>query len=412
MKRFSLTILILFILTGISQAQSNYKPGYVVKSSGDTLRGYINYREWSSTPRTIEFRNDLNTHNTVRYSAATLQAFEVNGAEKYISYNGLISTDRNVFPDLPTSLDTTTRLDTIFMLVRYQGSLLSLLTHQDDTKLRFFVQENSRKPQELRFHQYYNNGGSTFRTVNAFYAVLLGLAQQYNSVNQKLVIKISHARFTESELIQILKLISKDDRSSQEGTYGSRFFAGILLNNIDTRFDGNNAFSGQSSVSYLPRLSAGMDFMPNKNVQRFFLRSELALSYIKPRFEANNTASENYDVKYQFDQLNIALIPQLLFNVYNSDALKIYLNGGVAFNYSIYMNNKSISANPYRPDVIDDYYIFHKIWMNFPLEIGTSIHKRFNFFALYSGRTAYTAYTAFSVSSRVLGIGFRYQFER
>src|ERR1041384_6957193 len=27
-------------------AQSNYRPGYVVQSNGDTLKGFINYREW------------------------------------------------------------------------------------------------------------------------------------------------------------------------------------------------------------------------------------------------------------------------------------------------------------------------------------------------------------------------------
>ena len=51
MKKYFLVTLLLLPLLSI--AQSNYKSGYVVTLKGDTLRGYINYKEWGGTLRIL-----------------------------------------------------------------------------------------------------------------------------------------------------------------------------------------------------------------------------------------------------------------------------------------------------------------------------------------------------------------------
>jgi hypothetical protein len=45
-----------FCLPLFSWAQSNYKQGRVVTLQGDTLRGYINYREWPYNPEEFAFK--------------------------------------------------------------------------------------------------------------------------------------------------------------------------------------------------------------------------------------------------------------------------------------------------------------------------------------------------------------------
>ena len=47
---------VLFLLPLLSIAQANYKSGYVVTLKGDTLRGYINYKEWGRNPKDIDFK--------------------------------------------------------------------------------------------------------------------------------------------------------------------------------------------------------------------------------------------------------------------------------------------------------------------------------------------------------------------
>src|SRR5437588_1907278 len=98
------------VLSSAVLAQSNYHEGYVVKNNGDTLKGYIDYREWENNPKSINFRISKDDKRTQQFAPATIRAFGISGMEAYISYTGLISNDRNHFPDLSSDLDTSKKL--------------------------------------------------------------------------------------------------------------------------------------------------------------------------------------------------------------------------------------------------------------------------------------------------------------
>jgi hypothetical protein len=51
-----LVLVFLFTFSLTSNSQKNYIPGYVVTNSGDTVRGYIDYRNWAKNPRIIKFK--------------------------------------------------------------------------------------------------------------------------------------------------------------------------------------------------------------------------------------------------------------------------------------------------------------------------------------------------------------------
>ncbi|MGZ3814058.1 MAG: hypothetical protein ACXVJN_20060, partial [Mucilaginibacter sp.] len=66
-----------FLLPLISVAQSNYKPGYVVTLKGDTIHGFINYREWNKNPRQIAFKNDINGRKGEEFTIKNAKAFAI-----------------------------------------------------------------------------------------------------------------------------------------------------------------------------------------------------------------------------------------------------------------------------------------------------------------------------------------------
>ncbi len=37
-------------------SQKNYLPGYIINNEKDTIKGYINYRNWNINPKKISFR--------------------------------------------------------------------------------------------------------------------------------------------------------------------------------------------------------------------------------------------------------------------------------------------------------------------------------------------------------------------
>lgn len=72
----------IFIMSN-SFSQENYLNGYIIQLNGDTLKGFVDYRNWKINPDKINFKEDLNGVKT-NYAAIDIKAFGVEG-EKYVS---------------------------------------------------------------------------------------------------------------------------------------------------------------------------------------------------------------------------------------------------------------------------------------------------------------------------------------
>lgn len=407
-KRILLTLLAWVAFTFLALAQSNYKSGYILKLNGDTVKGYINYKEWVRNPEYIEFKTAVQDKEPSRFTPDMLRTFEVNGMDKYIGYIGPVSMDKNTFPDLPSALDTTTVLDSVFLRTEYSGSPLSLLVHQDNIKTRLFIQENDGKPEELPFYQYYTDA-IKFRTVPLYKTKLIALLQKYNPQSAAVYKLIAANEFNETDITRILKLINNDTEGKSKSTYGGRFFAGALFNRTSTKFDGDNMFKGQSGITYAPQLSAGYDVLLNKYTQKFYFRVELGFTYAKPSFvTVTNQLALPIITKARFDQYTASLTPQYVYNIYNKDAFKVSLGAGIRFNYSFYSNNE-ITYDKYNTSFINSYKL-ENFWMSFPVHLGLTVHKKVEILASYTYPASYTRYTNFSISNQTYGLGVHYLF--
>lgn len=71
-------------IAGISLAQVNYQPGYIVKSAGDTLYGWIDYRTSGIMSEVCTFREDKNAPSTA-YKPAELRSFQLARGKIFIS---------------------------------------------------------------------------------------------------------------------------------------------------------------------------------------------------------------------------------------------------------------------------------------------------------------------------------------
>jgi hypothetical protein len=74
-ERTALTILVLFLFQ-TSFCQENYLPGYIIRLQGDTLRGYIDYRNWDRNPDNISFKTTPGDKN-LHYTPMDIKAFGV-----------------------------------------------------------------------------------------------------------------------------------------------------------------------------------------------------------------------------------------------------------------------------------------------------------------------------------------------
>jgi hypothetical protein len=121
-------------------AQTNFKPGYVVTNSGDTLRGQVDYRQWDRNPREIHFKQ--NNEAWKAYSIDNAKALAVSDVEYYERY-AITATNADTRLSQLSALDTSVRADTVFLKVLCKGKTANFFEFTDKIKTRYYINVSS-----------------------------------------------------------------------------------------------------------------------------------------------------------------------------------------------------------------------------------------------------------------------------
>ncbi len=86
MKHYYLIIIVLLMSIGHLHSQSNFKPGYVIKTEGDTLVGEINYRDDQYMGEVCSFRSHRKSA-VIHFNAGEIEGFRFIEGKYYVSRN-------------------------------------------------------------------------------------------------------------------------------------------------------------------------------------------------------------------------------------------------------------------------------------------------------------------------------------
>ena len=124
-----------------SFSQENYLQGYLISLKGDTIHGFINYRNWEKNPNEISFKEKIgDTH--VNYSPINIKGFSVLD-EKYES--AIIETEitPNNTKDLNWDSELKIRIDTIFLQTMIVGRKSLYLYMNNIGNEQFYIKEDT-----------------------------------------------------------------------------------------------------------------------------------------------------------------------------------------------------------------------------------------------------------------------------
>ncbi len=376
------------------QAQSNYRPAEVTDASGHVQAGHINYREWDKNPGSIEFKISLDDKKPVVYTPSMLRSFAITGSEKFSAYRVSISLNATNFPDLPSDVDTTAKTDDVFLKQVATGGRLTLYSYTDAVKTRFYIQEGTAPPAELLYQEYYSRDHQQVNKVNSYVRQLNALIIKYPN-NGHLLTLLANTKYSKSDIEHLVNEINGSKGEKKPGFKG-RFFVSAAINFSYTGFKGENIFSSMpASLTYTPKISFGIDKFYNTDIQKFIFRAEVSLSYIHPKLEQK-------DASVSFTQYTATLTPQVILNLYNTQAIKVYLDAGFGLNFSQYTDKAYASTFYYSSGFP---YSMNPIWLNFPVQAGVALNKRVELFALYAMPASYTQYGGFSIGTQAFNVG-------
>ena len=409
MKYLQTLLLSIFLAPLLTNAQSNYKPGYVVKLNGDTVKGFIDYKEWDKNPKNISFKS-LNESNSENFTVGGITAFGISNAEYFKRFNVAISQGEVEMTSIKTSADTTYITDNVFLRILTSGNNVTLFSYRDNIKTRYYILDNTAdKPAELIYRVYYSPDNLTYvQTDNTYRVQLQTLAQKYNVNTPRMQVDLSTAQYSESDLVKIVQVINGNKNNKQftpKKRFGIGFYAGVGVNDNNLVFTGAVVFPNNSNIG--PKIAAGVNLFPNKNTQQLFLRAELL--YETDQHTLTNIASAYSTSK--IEQRTFSFTPQIVYNIYNGYKLSIFINGGVSINSSSY--NKYYTTQTFTSQISETspgFPVFDSLWASFPLKTGVIINKTIEVYVGYTPSAAVTVDNNYQGSLTVYQAGVNYFF--
>jgi hypothetical protein len=386
MKYFqTLAVVLLFPL--LSLGQSNYKPGLVVTAKGDTLRGFLDLKDWTVNPDNVKFKRYLENSQPDDVGPANFSYFEVFNIVSFKSFTVNISKDETNINRLGHSRDTSARIAKVFLKTEQEGDNLGLYSYSDNLKTRFYVLENqSGQIQELTYRIYYIEGNSfevqnnvTTVSQNAFRQQLLLLAQKFNTYNDGVKRQISSAEYNESDLGTIFNMINKvtKNKSINDKPYLGIYAGAGYSFNTYTPSGTFPIFNAPGNTSAFPKLSAGIIFYPKRNFSRLVFSTEIAFTQGSYRTTGTLYYYEpDRRTDYRFDQKTFSFIPQVQYYFYNRESFKVYGGVGVAFNNSSYKGNTVY--NSFTKATTVNYLNLDEQWFSISLKIGVIVNRKFD----------------------------------
>jgi len=234
----------LFIILGLlaitsSFAQKNLQPGIIITSSKDTLRGFIDYRNWGKNPDQIDFYRSQNDMATV-YLPIEIQRFSVSG-ETYKT--AIVTIDESPFrtDNLKEEVKFDYVTDTVFLLNLVDGEKNLYYLMDINGKEHFFITNNSAM--ELLFFKRYlkkdEQGHLTVAQNRKYVGQLTIYLQNCSSIQSKL----AELKYERNDMVRLFQYYYKctNTKMTSENKAVSKNEFGVLAGVSFTKltfFDG------------------------------------------------------------------------------------------------------------------------------------------------------------------------------
>jgi hypothetical protein len=410
MKYFYSSLIAVLFFSITASAQSNYKPGYYISLSGDTTKGFINYREWNNNPNTVDFKVRLNSER-LRLTPQSVKMFTITGFESYQSFTGNISTyDLNN----TNGRDTTAELRTVFLKVLLAGSGVSLFRYEDHIKPRYFSATSTAQPSELIYRSYQQNG----QTIDerTYRKQLSVIAYNNNLLDNSLNSLIQNTDYNEDDLVKVAGRINGKASNMQDSEKTENkalvFFAGIGANATTFKTDGGVRDAGAPTKTFIsPRAAFGINVYANPHTRQLMLRVEGGIGLNRYSAAYKSLKSPYNDVDFKFNQLSFSISPQILYNIYNQPDFKFYLGVGGQAAIMQYSGKVFASADG-GPSLLaqEPFQYFNKSAFSGIIKAGTVINNKIEVNVSYVTASDLSSDAYYRITTTSLQIGVNYFF--
>jgi hypothetical protein len=351
--------LLVFAFNG-SYGQSKFLTGYVIKPNGDTVHGYVDYRNWSVNPEKISFKEQLTDDNVV-YTCADINGFGVAG-EIYIKATVAINESKSNTNELDLSAEVIYYKDSVFLQALIRGTK-SLYRYKNKSVLEQFYIWQDTAYNLLIYKKYLtvpNSNPDNYASSNTYtpeQRTSQSIAENTRYLNQlamylsdcpNIQSNFKDLEYSRKSLEQLFHHYYQCSQSQPEYHFQTEktkvvtgALAGISITSVT--FSGDEDFyvvktEYQPSVNFAGGFYLNV-FFPRNNYKLSFNNELLFTSY---KIDGSYTNYKNENVYSIYTtSLGLSYLKLNTMMRYNQPVGNafIFLNAGVSFGYVIYENN-------------------------------------------------------------------------
>lgn len=386
-----LTALSCILVSLISNGQENETPGFIIQHDGDTLDGYIDYRNWDKNPSALAFK----VNKDDAYQIFSPQDISGYGVENEVYKSATVDTE--VSPDDEMVLTTDPNISTIKVsvflqeLIRGEKGLYYFVNQVG--KNQFYIYHD-RIFELLVYKRYYKE--INYRYVVAEINQFIGQLVNYMNDCPEILRTIEKAEYSSSDLKNVfikyhsLKGINIDFNRKNKKL---QIDIGVLAGAYSTSLDFNNI--GKSGEIDLNRnnLSFYKDFHPDNYIaftpgifvdiiwpyagRKWSLHNELTYQKYK---SSGTVVSMGYGTRYDilFDQSNLRL-NNLMRYTHPINDFNIFLNAGVANTLGSKVKDGTYKIDLETNEIQESINAFKNLTGNFAFLVGAGAsYKNFS----------------------------------
>ncbi len=364
--------LIFFLLALSSRGQVNFQKGFIIRVSGDTLRGEIDNKDWVKSPDIIRFRKNKEAE-IQRFSPYQCQSFGLETGLSYRSIRTTLNRTKEYYdkPNFEIVADTT-----VFMEVIAKGELILYEFIEKGEKSRFFIQKGAIKTEQLIYHSMYQD--TKLLHNRRYQSQLTDLTGNQNTVNIpyerntliKFVNQNNHTNISTAE-----KANSKKSLIIQVGI-GATYYQPLSITRID-----NNLEIANFSSTTKPAFGLNVSFPFSKN----FNSLAFDFSTLFNPYTTNKESGGSYlsVKKIHTNNLYISLGARYMF--FTKQQLRPFLGFGAGINepFGDYLvrNDGTKAKLPIRPQNGEFEFNVHpaRLYAKIGLQINKKIETELRF---------------------------------
>ncbi|PKP31199.1 MAG: hypothetical protein CVT99_09860 [Bacteroidetes bacterium HGW-Bacteroidetes-16] len=398
-EKIALTLFAIIILQN-TYSQENYLPGYILPQTGDTLHGYIDYRNWDRNPDKISFRNKLSGEKHI-YSPMDIEGFSVLD-ERYES--AIVQSESSPMSTgaLEHDADLEFTIDTTFLQTMITGKKSLYFYMNNFGKEQFYIKQDSSY--ELLVYKRY------LREVDGVDGIgenkrFIGQLTIYLADCPKIQSKLNNTEYRKKSMENLFLYFyncTNSEVNFQKKTEKISVEIGVLggLTLTSLKFKGTNFdYLVNANYNQSVNFSTGIffDVILSRNQAKWSIYNELTLTSYNVAGRVEEYWHENRYIithtKFAYTYLNVNNMVRYKYPI---GGVFVFLNGGISTGFTINETNyKKVESTFFDIQTVEEGNAIdgtRKLEIGYILGIGIK-YKRFSFETRYDAKNGMSEYT-------------------